>query len=181
MLRIYTTALEMVREVAQVTTVIGRYDKDLCRQLRRCSVSVALNIAEGAAVRDGRRRVRYGDALGSALETRAGMEVAQAIGYIETIDETLQGHFRHIIGVPRTTAPQLPATEVLTELQLRILRVKARDPFPDNPSTVDACFAVARLGGFLKYNGKPGWQVLGRGLEKLLLMEEGAAALAAEM
>ncbi|MBL4632683.1 MAG: four helix bundle protein [Kofleriaceae bacterium] len=63
------------------------------------SVSVVLNLAEGSAVRDGRRRVRYGDALGSALETRAGIEVACAIGYIESFDESLQGHFRHIIGV----------------------------------------------------------------------------------
>lgn len=79
------------------------------------------------------------------------------------------------------TNPQHPATEVLTDLQLRILRVKARDPFPKHATVADACFAVARLGGFLKHNKRPGWQILWRGMEKLLLMEEGAALLAVEM
>ena len=73
--------------------------------------------------------------------------------------------------------PQRPATEVLNPLQLKILRAKSRDPFPDNPTVADACFAIARLGGFLKHNKRPGWQVLGRGLHDLLLMEEGASAL----
>lgn len=73
--------------------------------------------------------------------------------------------------------PDRPATDALTPLQLRILRAKSRDPFPNEPTVADACFAVARLGGFLKHNKRPGWQVLGRGLHDLLLMEEGASAL----
>jgi hypothetical protein len=73
--------------------------------------------------------------------------------------------------------PDRPAADALTPLQLRILRVKSRDPFPDNPTVADACFAVARLGGFLKHNRRPGWQVLARGFHDLLLMEEGASAL----
>ncbi len=99
MLRIYPVCLEMVREVAGLAIVIKLHDRDLCRQLQRSSVSVVLNLAEGSAVRDGRRRVRYGDALGSALETRAGVEVASALGYIGSVDEALLGRFRHIIGV----------------------------------------------------------------------------------
>lgn len=74
-------------------------------------------------------------------------------------------------------APERPAEDVLTPLQLRILRAKSRDPLPSEPTVADACFAVARLGGFLKHNKRPGWQVLGRGLHDLLLMEEGASAL----
>ncbi len=99
MLRIYPVCLAMVREVAELAIVIKLHDRDLCRQLQRASVSVVLNLAEGSAVRDGRRRVRYGDALGSALETRAGIEVASALGYIDSVDDELQGRFRHIIGV----------------------------------------------------------------------------------
>jgi hypothetical protein len=34
-------------------------------------------------------------------------------------------------------------------------------------------FAVAALGGHLKNNGEPGWQVLGRGMEHLLTLEIG--------
>jgi four helix bundle protein len=99
MLRIYEVSLEMVAAVAGAAETIGVSDRDLARQLRRSSVSVALNLAEGSAVRDGRRRVRYGDALGSALETRAGIEVAVAVGYLDSMPGKLQSNFRHIIGV----------------------------------------------------------------------------------
>jgi hypothetical protein len=35
--------------------------------------------------------------------------------------------------------------------------------------------AIAALGGHIKNNGDPGWLVLGRGYEDLLLLERGAA------
>lgn len=73
--------------------------------------------------------------------------------------------------------PDAPADAVLTSLQLRILRHKARDPFPAHATAADAHFAIARLGGFLKHNKRPGWQVLARGFEDLLVMEEGASAV----
>jgi len=52
-----------------------------------------------AGARDGRRRMRYGDALGSAMETQAGIEAAVAIGYLDAMPEKLSGRFGHIIGV----------------------------------------------------------------------------------
>lgn len=75
------------------------------------------------------------------------------------------------------TTPDAPASTILTTLQIMLLRKRGRDPFPDNPTVADAHFAVARLGGFLKHNKNPGWQVLGRGMEELLIMEDGASAL----
>jgi hypothetical protein len=33
--------------------------------------------------------------------------------------------------------------------------------------------AIAALGGHIKNNGDPGWLVLGRGYEKLLVLERG--------
>ena len=99
MLRIYSVCLAMVRDVAALLEVVGRHDKDLARQLRRSSVSVVLNVAEGAGARDGRRRMRYGDALGSALETQAGIEVAVAIGYLPAMPAELARRFAHILGV----------------------------------------------------------------------------------
>jgi hypothetical protein len=33
--------------------------------------------------------------------------------------------------------------------------------------------AIAKLGGHLKRNGDPGWITLGRGYERLLILEEG--------
>jgi hypothetical protein len=69
-------------------------------------------------------------------------------------------------------APDVPADQVLTSLQLRILRKKVGLVLP--ASALDAERAVARLGGHLKRNGPPGWMVLGRGYTELLTLEEGA-------
>ena len=48
MLRIYPVVLEVLGELQPVVGVIERRDRDLARQLRRCSASVALNLAEVA-------------------------------------------------------------------------------------------------------------------------------------
>ena len=70
------------------------------------------------------------------------------------------------------TRPQAPATDVLTPIQLDVLRVlSARFKLPRNPSVGDALLAVAGLGGFLKRNGQPGWQTIGLGFEQLLQAE----------
>jgi hypothetical protein len=44
---------------------------------------------------------------------------------------------------------------------------------PAAPTAKHALAVVAQLGGHLKRNGPPGCQVLGRGLEALLLIELG--------
>ncbi len=46
MLRIYSVALEMVREIRPLADRIANHDKDHARQLRRSSMSIVLNIAE---------------------------------------------------------------------------------------------------------------------------------------
>ena len=74
-----------------------------------------------------------------------------------------------------------PAAEALTPRQVRLLqRVSTmkgpgvpRIEMPANPTARDALLAVARIGGHIKNNGDPGWQVLGRGYDSLLLMELG--------
>ena len=61
---------------------------------------------------------------------------------------------------------------MLSDTQLRLL--KHRLKLTNLPATAkDALYAVARLGGHLKNNGDPGWQTLGRGFEKLLILEAG--------
>jgi four helix bundle protein len=60
-------------------------------------LSVPLNIAEGSAASDGRRRARYTDALGSARETLANLEAAEAIGYVEPLDAELRDKLGRII------------------------------------------------------------------------------------
>jgi len=98
MLRIYDVCLEMLRDVRPLADRIGRFDGDHARQLRRSSLSVQLNVAEGSGSRDGNRRLRYQNALGSARETVANLEAAAAVGYIEQVDANLRRRFDHIIG-----------------------------------------------------------------------------------
>jgi len=97
-LRIYPVCLAMVRDVRPYAERIGRFDRELARQLRRSSVSVALNVAEGSGLRGGRRRQTNEYALGEARETLANLEAAQAIGYVGGIEETMRRRFDHIIG-----------------------------------------------------------------------------------
>jgi len=69
-----------------------------------------------------------------------------------------------------------PATKVFSREQLRLLRAildKRRRKFPDNPTVRDAMLGIAALGGHIKNNGDPGWQVLGRGLHRFSEFEEG--------
>lgn len=69
--------------------------------------------------------------------------------------------------------PDRPATEVLTRIQLEVLRKKASRKVPHNATVHDALWAIAALGGHLKTNGEPGWLVLHRGMTKLLAYVEG--------
>ena len=69
--------------------------------------------------------------------------------------------------------PERSASTVITERQLTILRARAKQPLVTDPSVRQVMLAIAAEGGHLKNNGDPGWQVLGRGYEKLLHMELG--------
>lgn len=70
-------------------------------------------------------------------------------------------------------APEAPATRVLPHSQLAVLSMTPRAALPKRPSVRDALWAIARLGGHLRRNGPPGWQVLTRGYHELLVLEEG--------
>jgi four helix bundle protein len=89
MLRIYDTVIEVLRELRPVLTAIEGHDKDLARQLRRAASSIALNVSEGSGCHGGTRRERYRNALGSARETGACLDVAMACGYVESLDVVL--------------------------------------------------------------------------------------------
>jgi hypothetical protein len=69
--------------------------------------------------------------------------------------------------------PDRPASEILTDTQIEFLRVfSKRRPVGTHPTVGDAMLAIAGLGGHIKNNGAPGWQVLGRGFEKMLALDE---------
>jgi four helix bundle protein len=89
MLRIYDVMLETAREMRPVLARIESRDRDLGRQMRRAFASMVLNTAEGSGSAGGIRRERYRSALGSAKETKAGLDVAAALGYIESRETRL--------------------------------------------------------------------------------------------
>jgi four helix bundle protein len=86
MLRIYSVIIDFLRGLRPVIAQIELHDRDLARQLRRAAASIALNVSEGSGSHGGTRRERYRNALGSARETGACLDVAVALGYIESVD-----------------------------------------------------------------------------------------------
>ncbi len=72
--------------------------------------------------------------------------------------------------------PEAPATSVFTARQLRVLRHIAKRPLSEIPTMEQVTLAIAGQGGHLLRNGRPGWQSLGRGLEKLWWAEFGYVA-----
>ena len=99
MLRIYATALSVISKLRPVIGSIERRDSDLGRQLRRAAASIALNIAEGSYARGRNRGALYQVALGSAKESRACLDVAIALGYIESLDEQVLAELSSICAV----------------------------------------------------------------------------------
>ncbi|MGC4113920.1 MAG: IS4 family transposase [Myxococcales bacterium] len=70
--------------------------------------------------------------------------------------------------------PDTPATAALSPLQLDVLRASLKKTkLSEAPTAKEVFWAVAALGGHLKHNGRPGWRTLGRGYEKLLILEAG--------
>ena len=82
-LRIQGEVIELVRRTRGAVEAIGKHDKDLERQVRRAMTSVVLNGREGERQGRGKGRQRFEDAMGSADEVKGGLEVAEALGYVE--------------------------------------------------------------------------------------------------
>jgi four helix bundle protein len=97
MLRIYAVILEVLKQLQPALRRIELRDRDLARQLRRCSSSIALNLAEGMYSRGGNRNARYHTALGSARETLSCLEVAVVCGYAQE-DAHLRDKLDRIVG-----------------------------------------------------------------------------------
>jgi hypothetical protein len=75
---------------------------------------------------------------------------------------------------------ETPASAVLSQTQIEVLRNCAPIAVPEQPTLRQALLAVAALGGHIRNNGEPGWLVLGRGLRDLYLIEQGWNAAAAQ-
>lgn len=69
-----------------------------------------------------------------------------------------------------------PATTVLSEDAVAALRHISHRPLPTRPTVQDALWCIAGLGGHIKNNGPPGWQVLQRGMERFVAFAAGWCA-----
>ena len=92
----YTVALDLVRSLRPIIPAIKRYDRNLADQLHRAATSVALNIAEGQRVSAGNMRLRFETAQGSASEVRAGLDLAEAWGWLAETSEPRR-HLDHVL------------------------------------------------------------------------------------
>ena len=97
MLRIYPVVLSVLERLQPALQRIELRDRDLARQLRRCSASVALNLAEGMYSRGRNRNARYHSALGSARETLACLEAAVVCRYVPK-DAELGDQLDRVVG-----------------------------------------------------------------------------------
>ena len=98
MLRIYPVVLETLTTLRGLIAQIERRDSDLSRQLRRAAASIVLNLGEGMYSRGKNRQARYHTALGSARETLSCLEVAQALGYVGSLDAAVVAQLNRVIG-----------------------------------------------------------------------------------
>jgi len=86
MLAVYNEIITLIRELRVTIEQIERRDTDLGRQMRRASSSVALNVAEAQNNRGRNQQLRFATALGSMRETKACLDVGNALGYVGEID-----------------------------------------------------------------------------------------------
>jgi Transposase DDE domain/Transposase DNA-binding len=77
-------------------------------------------------------------------------------------------------------AGETPADAVLSDAEVELLAAEAGCA-PEALTVAEALKRVARLGGHLSHNGRPGWQVLWRGLRRLRERAEGWRAAQAAL
>lgn len=71
-------------------------------------------------------------------------------------------------------APTTPAMDLFSPDELALLRhLSVRVHLGPQPTCGEALLALAGLGGHLKHNGRPGWQTLARGQDRLTTALEG--------
>jgi four helix bundle protein len=85
--------VQLVGECYQLTKYFPNDERfGLVSQLRRASVSVHLNIAEGASRRSDIERKRYFEiARGSVIEIDAALDIIKTLGYLENRNIDLLG------------------------------------------------------------------------------------------
>ena len=89
--------IEMVRVVSRLARKVEIHDPDLARQIRKASTSVPLNFCEGLYSRGRNREARLSNAMGSAKETFASLDVSAAAEYLTRQD--VEGELKRLDGI----------------------------------------------------------------------------------
>ena len=85
-LHVLTDTIDIIRLLRPIVGRVKKHNRSLSDQLERAASSIALNLSEGNAVRDGNRQKHFRIALGSTQETRTALKVASAWGYLPAAD-----------------------------------------------------------------------------------------------
>ena len=72
--------------------------------------------------------------------------------------------------------PNAPADHILSSTQIEVLRAMGPLPLTRLPSIAEVHLAIAMLGGYQRHKQRPGWLVLARGWQDLLMYERGWVA-----
>ncbi len=109
----YEKAKDIVKRTYQLLKKFPAEERyALCEQLRRASVSITSNIAEGVnrfSVKDKAHFIEI--AFGSMMEVSSQMEIAEELGYITTeermsIDVLVKEEARLLSGLQKSYTPQ---------------------------------------------------------------------------
>ena len=112
---------------------------------------------------------------GCALEKRQ-LESVHALLNVLAVSVPIAWHLLRLRTLARVD-PDAPAGSLLTHAQMHCLRAElpssGRHALSDHPTARQVLLGIARLGGHLSNNGDPGWLVIGRGYQDLLMLERG--------
>ena len=101
-LEVWRASIELVAEVYRVTAKFPSEELyGLTSQLRRASVSVPSNIAEGSARRSTKDRKRFHEiARSSLVEVDTQLEISLVLGFLAQEDaEMLSGRINHVFAM----------------------------------------------------------------------------------
>jgi len=101
-LKVWQKGIELVKEVYKITSNFPKEEQyGLVSQLRRASISVPSNIAEGFRRKHAKEHKQFLNiALGSCAELETQIFIAKELGYInEQNEQALVGLLNHICGM----------------------------------------------------------------------------------